>query len=135
MPGEANEEIRWYVTKAAKAQVADVRKMRGEVDYFADVRNLQTFLAGYFDSSNRCSSKLGKSIAPVGAVGNGKVLKVRWTYPGAGKSGGLRLCFVAYCDDRKVVLCHASLRRDVNADELIRSATEADIYLDDDESD
>jgi hypothetical protein len=43
-------------------------------------------------------------------VGSGKILKVRWMTPGCGKSGGLRLAIVVYCESFKVVLCRGFLR-------------------------
>lgn len=74
---------------------------------------------------------MGSTISPLGATkSGGKILKVRWKYMGAGKSGGLRLCLVAFCEQLRVVLCHASLRRDVDGAELWNAAGDADRYLD-----
>ncbi|MBK9386935.1 MAG: hypothetical protein IPN34_19140 [Planctomycetes bacterium] len=41
----------------------------------------------------------------------GKCLKVRWGLSGSGKSGGLRLAIVVYCDARLVKLVGAWRRR------------------------
>jgi hypothetical protein len=102
----------------------------GEGEYISCVRDLQLYLAGYFESSGGCSLKLGKSGSPIGSTAaGGKKLKVRWAYPGCGKSGGLRMCFVAFCEMRKVVLCHIAMRRDVDEDVLESSGDEADAYV------
>jgi hypothetical protein len=124
-----SQRIRWYVTEAAAKQITIVRELRGEPGYFSDVRDLREFLGAYVESAHGCTAKQGKSISPVGALkSGGKILKVRWTYPGAGKSGGLRMCFVAFCDERKIVLCHVSMRRDVEGSELIAAANDAEDY-------
>ena len=122
--------IRWVVTEAAHADIGEVRALRGEEGYRVDVYDLRALLAGYFDATSGCNSKMGKTVCPIGATSaGGKVLKVRWKYPGSGKSGGLRLCFAVFCELRLVVLCHASIRRDVDDDILVHSASDADCYL------
>jgi hypothetical protein len=50
------------------------------------------------------------------------VLKVRWGLAGEGKSGGLRLIVVAYCDEKKVVIAEALQRRDDPGAGEIRTA-------------
>lgn len=127
-------QIRWVVTEAAHAELVEVRELRGEAGYWLDVHDLRELLAGYFYATPGCNAKLGKTISPIGATGaGGKVLKIRWGYPGCGKSGGLRLCVAAFCEQRLVVLCHASMRRDVEESILIGSADDADSYLDTDD--
>ena len=122
--------IRWVVSDSARADIADVRELRGEDGYKIDVYDLRMLLRGYFEATPGCSIKLGKSICPLGGTtSGGKVLKVRWKYPGGGKSGGLRLCVAAFCDDRLVVVCHASMRRDVDDQALMDSATGVDRYI------
>ncbi len=83
---------------------------------------LKEFLCSYF-SATTCDRQQGNSISPVAATGaGGKVLKVRWGLPGQGKSGGLRLVIVAYCDERRVVIAQASLRKDGLSDEQIEAS-------------
>jgi hypothetical protein len=123
-------DITWFVTEDAHAAVSDIRTELGEQEYNQDVRDLRELLCGYFCSVIGCTKKQGRTISPVGVVKHGgKVLKVRWMRPGCGKSGGLRLGFVAFCDQRKVVLVHASLRRDSDDDELMDAAEEAEDYV------
>lgn len=122
MPLEVHE-VTWIVTEAARDDVARIRDTLGEENYSADVRALRRTLCGYFDAVDGCSSKLGASVVPVGASADGgKLIKVRWGVPGCGKSGGLRLAFVAYCDSRRVVLCRAFIRRDDPDDADFESA-------------
>ncbi len=52
----------------------------------------------------------------------GKVLKVRWAYPGCGKSGSLRLVIVAYCEQKRVCIAQAFDRREDSSDNDIRDA-------------
>lgn len=54
----------------------------------------------------------------------GKILKVRWGLPGMGKSGGLRLAVVAYCESREVVIAGAFLRSDDPDDATFFAAAE-----------
>ena len=101
----------WVVLPSA----GGIQKCRDLFDaetYAQSKSALQKFLCGYF-SSGDCDHKLGKSISPLGATPNGgKILKVRWGLPGTGKSGGLRLCVVAYCAEKRVVIAEAFLRKD-----------------------
>lgn len=69
--------------------------------------------------------KQGKSISPIGATAaGGKRLKVRWLIPGKGKSGGLRLAVVAYCEERLVKVAGAWVRKDDPSDGEIDKATQ-----------
>ncbi len=54
--------------------------------------------------------------------GGGKVLKVRWAYPGCGKSGSLRLVVVAYCEEKRVHIAQAFDRRENPSDDDITDA-------------
>jgi hypothetical protein len=81
-------------------------------DFAANKQALKVFLCEYFSSGN-CQNAQGKSIAPIKATAKGgKVLKVRWAYPGCGKSGGLRLVVVVYCKERRVHIAQAFDRRE-----------------------
>ncbi|MCB9872264.1 MAG: hypothetical protein H6837_20585 [Planctomycetes bacterium] len=59
-------------------------------------------------------------------VPNAKGLKVRFGYPGCGKSGGLRLAVLAYCSDHLVKIAGAWIRRedpdDDDLDDAFRSS-------------
>lgn len=106
-------DVTWLITEEASRDVEDIRSELGDAAYFDDCKSLRDMLCCYFTSEVDCLRKQGKSIACVGATDDGgKILKVRWLRPGSGKSGGLRLAFVAYCDRRVVVLCRAFLRSD-----------------------
>ena len=107
------EDGTWEVMRGAQAVLGEVRKQLGEDEYALQKRALQEFLCHYF-STGRCLGKLGCSISPIsGPVpASGKCLKVRWAMPGGGKSGGLRLAVVVYCEQRRVQLAGAWIRRD-----------------------
>lgn len=90
------------------------------------VDSLKWAMCEYF-SVGDCNSKQGKSISPMGLTQDGgKILKVRWLLPGKGKSGGLRLCVVVYCDRREVVVADGWVRKDdVSSQPYFDAANEA----------
>jgi hypothetical protein len=115
---------KWFVLKCASG-VRQARDLIGTDAYDKSKTALKRFLCGYF-SSGACNSRLGKSISPVGATPKGgKILKVRWALPGGGKSGGLRLVVVAFCDERRAVVAQAFLRKNDPSDDEIRSVANA----------
>lgn len=115
-------DICWKLTPSALDSIEALRDFLGD-DYPDEVRSLQEFLCDYFDATPDCSVKQGKSIASVaGAPEGGKGLKVRWALPGEGKSGGLRLAIVAFCEQRTVIVCEAFRRRSDPDDEEFRDA-------------
>ncbi|QDU86785.1 hypothetical protein Pla175_01370 [Pirellulimonas nuda] len=105
------EDGKWQVGPAT-TKLHELRQQMSDQEFRKNKRALQEFLCGYF-SSGECQNALDKSIAPMKATPQGgKVLKVRWAYPGCGKSGGLRLVVVAYCDEKRVHIAQAFDRRD-----------------------
>jgi hypothetical protein len=105
------DTIKWFVTVKGQADIADIRAVLGEESYTDGTNALRALLCDYFETG-ACIAK-GVSVSPLGTNSRGgKVLKVRWILPGRGKSGGLRICFAAYCERRVVVLCRAFLRKD-----------------------
>lgn len=93
----APEDGTWQIGKNA-ALISDLRQRMTPEEYEAQKKALKEFLCGYFSTGN-CSNSQGSSISPMKATPlGGKVLKVRWAYPGCGKSGSLRLVVVAYCE-------------------------------------
>lgn len=115
------DDIIWKTKKRLRKSVAAFREQIE--DYDVEVRSLRLFICSYFNAHDDCSEKLGKSISPVaGAPNEGKGLKVRWNLPGEGKSGGLRLAIVAYCERRTVVVCEAFRRRSNPSDDDFREA-------------
>ncbi len=112
---------KWQVGGNARLLI-DLRQQMIPEQYAEEKRALQDFLCGYF-SSGDCNHSLGDSISPLKATANGgKVLKVRWTLPGSGKSSSLRLVVVAYCDERRVHIAQAFNRRDNPTDDDFRDA-------------
>ena len=112
----------WTVSPTATG-LLHVRDSLGETVYEQQKKSLQTFLCDYF-STGRCDTKQGASISPLGATpAGGKILKVRWGLPGQGKSGGLRLCVVAYCDELRVTIAEAFVRKDNPSDAAFEQAT------------
>jgi hypothetical protein len=106
----APEDGKWEIIQTQG--LAEVRTAYAD-GAFRDAKNaLKKFLCSYF-SVGDCNVAQGKAICPIGATsGGGKILKVRWGVPGCGKSGGLRLCVVVYCDRRRVVIAEAFARSD-----------------------
>lgn len=104
-------DVTWRVSKPAANSLWTIRKKMGEVPYAESTRSLQDLLCDYFDAT-ACMGDLGKSIRPVGGTNDGgKLLKVRQALPGRGKSGGLRLLIVAYCDEQRVLVVKAGERK------------------------
>ncbi len=99
-------EVCWVLLTEAAQAFAPLRDRMGEETYQASKKALQEHLCRYF-SASKCATA-GLQINPMGGTdGGGKCFKVRWAMPGCGKSGGLRIAVVAYCDDRRVVVCDA----------------------------
>ena len=115
---------KWTLSPSA----TELRKLRGQwssEQYEAQKKAIQIFLCSYFSSENDCRKKQGDSIIPVASTPKGgKVLKVRWGMPGCGKSGGLRLVVVAYCDELRVEIAEGVVRKDSLPDALIDKSIE-----------
>jgi hypothetical protein len=117
------EDGKWQLGGNA-TRLFELRQQMTPEEYEADRLALKQFLCGYF-SSGDCRTSQGSSICPVkGTPRGGKVLKVRWAYPGCGKSGSLRLVVVAYCEEKRVVIAQAFDRRDDPTDTDIQDAVE-----------
>lgn len=117
------DDGKWSVLPQAKL-VLELRKKLTQEAYDEQKQALKEFLCGYF-SATTCNRKQGNSIAPVGATHHGgKILKVRWGLPGYGKSGGLRLVVVAYCEELRVVIAQAFFRKDDPTDEQISTSVQ-----------
>ncbi len=109
------DDVLWIVGPKAHG-IKTLRETLDQQVYEETKQAIKEFLCGYFASGD-CRHEQGKSISPMGATPKGgKILKVRWGLPGRGKSGGLRLVVVAYCDERKVVLAESFLRKDEPSD-------------------
>lgn len=95
----------------------------GDESYDALKASLKAFVSDYFSTVANCDAKQGKSISPVkSGVDGAKGLKVRFGFPGCGKSGGLRLAILAFCSERLVKIAGAWIRSDDPDDEDIGSA-------------
>jgi hypothetical protein len=117
------EDGKWQIGEKAML-LAELRSRMSAEDYEADKLALKIFLCNYF-SSGGCDNAQGASISPVKATPRGgKVLKVRWAYPGCGKSGSMRLVVVAYCDQKRVHIAQAFDRRQNPSDADIEDAIE-----------
>ena len=115
------EDGKWQLGGKAKL-LFELQQQMSPEEQDQNRRALQEFLCGYF-SSGDCNNSLGDSISPLKATPKGgKVLKVRWALPGSGKSGSLRLVVVAYCDEKRVHIAQAFLRRDDPTDDDVRDA-------------
>ena len=119
----APEDGKWQLGEKATL-LSELRQRMTAEEYEQDKQALKEFLCGYF-SSGDCRTSQGSSICPMKATpSGGKVLKVRWAYPGCGKSGSLRLVVVAYCEQKRVFIAQAFDRREDPTDEDIQDAVE-----------
>ena len=117
------DDGKWQLGGKA-SRLFELRQQMTPEAYEADRLALKQFLCGYF-SAGECRNAQGSSICPVKATRRGgKVLKVRWAYPGCGKSGSLRLVVVAYCEEKRVVIAQAFDRREDPNDTDIQDAVE-----------
>ena len=118
------EDGKWQLGNQAQL-LHELRKRMSAEAYEEEKQALKEFLCGYF-STGDCRNALGSSISPMKASpGGGKVLKVRWAYPGCGKSGSLRLVVVAYCEERRVYIAQAFDRReDPSAEDIAYAVSE-----------
>ena len=115
------EDGTWQLGDKAEL-ISELRNRMTPAEYADQKLALKEFLCGYF-SSGDCRNSQGSSISPMKASpSGGKVLKVRWAYPGCGKSGSLRLVVVAYCDQKRVFIAKAFDRREDPSDDDIRDA-------------
>jgi hypothetical protein len=118
-------DIQWHVLERAMPCLARIRATMTPQDYDRDKVALQEFLCGYFRAGS-CRHRQGRSIAPLKSStteAGGKCLKVRWATPGSGKSGGLRLAIVVYCDRKLVKVAGAWQRaQDPSDDEFFAAA-------------
>lgn len=120
-------EIDWHVIVSSDTRdLRDLHESQGAAWYAEQKQAIKDYLCGYFNAQPRCSGGHG-TIAPVGSAGaGGKAIKMRWLYPGCGKSGGLRLLVVAYCDEQRVAVAGAWRRKeDPNDGDLERAACNA----------
>ena len=112
----AREDIKWELYKPVQDVTGPLREKMSPEDFNDDRDGLRDLLCGYFnsDTGKDCRQRSAKAVAPMGGVTKkgGKCLKVRWGIPGYGKSGGLRLAVVAYCDEKRVRFVGAWIRKD-----------------------
>lgn len=114
-------DIRWIVSTTATLALAPVRGALG-ASYQANRDALQRFLCNYFNAGD-CLGKMGKTISPIeSGVARAKGFKVRWVLPGSGKSGGLRIAVLAFCEERRVVMAGVWVRKEDPSDEEFAGA-------------
>ena len=103
-------DITWQVSKNVRDIAPSLYKNKSLYDQDKD--NLKEFMCRYFNSTKGCIDKLS-TIIPMGKTQKGgKCLKVKWRYLGSGKSGGIRLPVVAYCEHKKVIILDIFIRKD-----------------------
>ncbi len=104
-------DITWLVKPSAQGSVSEYRQRVGQ-HYRGLLRSFQDSICFYINSHGECTAK-GVNISPMGGTPNGaKIFKMRWMYPGCGKSGGLRLAVLMWCNERKVVVAGLWERRE-----------------------
>lgn len=116
--------ITWTTGPQTNAVFTTLKSDLGTSRYESDKQALKKFLCGYFESGRGdCTAKQGPSVSPLGGGPNGwKRLKVRWAFPGCGKSGGLRLAVMVHCRKREVIVAGAWRRKVAPTDEELTDA-------------
>lgn len=118
------DQITWEVLRAAQLSLAPLQNRQKPGAFKEDKEALKQFLCGYFNTGD-CAQKQGKSISPMGqSPKGGKCFKVRWAIAGGGKSGGLRLAVVAYCDEFRVAIAGAWVRKEDPSNEEFTGAVD-----------
>lgn len=116
-------DIKWTVLPTALEGIRQYKRVVGG-KYDEYKRDLQEYLCGYFNSTANCATST-RSIKPLGGEGSsGKILKVRWMYPQAGKSGGIRIAFVVHCDTRRVYLANLDFRKNAPDNDFFSDAVD-----------
>jgi hypothetical protein len=114
--------LTWEISAAAKREVAALRL--GREEYMALRTSLQLALCDYFTNGD-CLTK-GCNIAPIKSdIPGCKGLKMRWMLPGRGKSGGLRLAVLVFCEQRRVCIAGLFERKTDPTDEDFAAAFKA----------
>lgn len=118
--------VTWTICAGATAEFGKVERRLDEVDYAEWLQGLKRFLCDYFASNDtKCTRKQGNSISPIASgITGAKGLKVRFGFPGCGKSGGLRIAVLALCATRVVKLAGAWIRSEDPADDEFQQAFE-----------
>ena len=115
----------WEVCMPARPVIRAVRDLLGESGYVLDKQAFQDFMCAYFNAGD-CSKEQGAAISPVGGAPTGwKAFKVRWGYPGCGKSGGIRMAVVVNCERRHVKVAGAWWRSDDPTEAAFAKAVDA----------
>ncbi|MBK8252509.1 MAG: hypothetical protein IPK82_07555 [Polyangiaceae bacterium] len=114
-------DVTWIVRKRARDEIQAIWTT-GDATYNDNKIALQEMLCAYF-SEGGCISKQ-TNISPIkgAAESKSKALKVRWGYPGSGKSGGLRLAVVVYCEEKRVEVVACWMRKEDPTDDDIIAA-------------
>lgn len=120
------DSVTWKTCSKAAAEFDEVKHLLKDDGYSDWVRDLKEALCNYFASNDsKCTRKQGSSVAPIASgVDGAKGLKVRFGFPGCGKSGGLRIGVLAYCERRLVKFAGAWIRKDDPADDEFQQAFE-----------
>ena len=104
-----------------RSAIGELKSLLGAERYEESKEGLQVILCNYFNSGN-CMHQ-GLQIYPMaGSPAGGKCLKVRWALPGGGKSGGLRIAIVAYCETKNVKVAGMWLRKNDPSDDEFAAA-------------
>ncbi|MBI1383007.1 MAG: hypothetical protein GC161_18200 [Planctomycetaceae bacterium] len=110
--GQLRDSIQWGIGPDAITANDGLRVLLGPTTFNATRNAFRQFLSAYFHSEAQCKKEQGASISPLAGGATGwKRLKVRWRYPGAGKSGGLRVLVSVNCAERRVILSRIEDRR------------------------
>ena len=107
----APADITWELSSDAWKFVHD--QSQDFLDNYLDIKSaFTTIVSEYINAVANCDHK-GLGISPLGGTNDGgKLFKIRLPVPGKGKSGGLRVHFVAYCATKKVTVLTADMRKD-----------------------
>ena len=113
--------FKWQATPAARQELAKVYGSEGMAE-FRDKLG-KHLCCGYYPATSGRSKAMGVSPISCG-VQDGRGFKVRWAYPGCGKSGGIRMAILALCPARRIIIAFACKRKEDPADKEVDRAFE-----------
>jgi hypothetical protein len=117
------DRFRWQASSAAKDALT---RALGTGDLSAFRKSLGKLLCqAYYPTTQGRSKALG--VNPIACkVPKGRGFKVRWNYPGCGKSGGLRLGILALCESARIIIaCAIRRNEDPSEDQLEKAFSDA----------
>lgn len=105
-------EIRFELTTDVKAFID--KQPAGFHTHYADIKaGFKESVCAYINAEPRCLHS-GFGFFPLSSpIENAKLIKARVSAPGRGKSGSLRIEFLAFCKEKRIKLVQIDERKDL----------------------